>query len=145
MKVKLKDSINSELTSIGLRPGMEVRSNQGINKTTGAVHFTHYCNSYPYDCVVWPEDYEVVEEGNSVTVPISQITFVNKGDIANELTLPISEITNTLDAMHWCFAPYLDDSDLSELPWIENLIKSYNSVVRLLPSPWDLQYELVDY
>jgi hypothetical protein len=131
MKIKLKDSIISELTCLGLRPGMVVSSTQ-VNKTTGAVDFTHYFNSAPYDCVVWPEDYEVVEEDKTIQVP-------------TEITLPIAEITNALDAMYWCFSPDLDNSDLSESPWIVNLIKSYNEIARCLPSPWDLQYEPVEY
>ena len=53
----------------------------------------------------------------------------------------ISEIITSRDN----FAPFLDDSELSELPWIVNLIKSYNSIVTLLPSPWNLQYEPVEY
>ena len=145
MKVKLKDSIISELTCLGLRPGMVVSSTQ-VNKKTGAVDFTHYYNSAPYNCVVWPEDYEIVKDEKATATPeiadwVNQISQ----DIPGELTLPIVEITNALDAMHWCFNPFLDNSDLSESPWIENLIKSYNSIVILLPSPWNLQYEPVEY
>ncbi len=65
--------------------------------------------------------------------------------IKPDITIPIAELTNALDAMYWCFSPFLDNSDLSESPWIENLIKSYNSIVSILPSPWDLQYEPVEY
>jgi hypothetical protein len=138
MKIKLKDSINSELTSVGLRPGMEIESND-VNKTTGAVQFTKYHNGSSYDCVVWPEDYEIVKEENAILFnePVLHA-------IPQELTLPIAELTNTLDAMHWCFAPYLDNPDLSEFPWITNLIKTYNYIASILPSPWDLQYEPIE-
>jgi hypothetical protein len=139
MKVKLKDSIISELTCIGLRPGMVVKSTQ-VNKTTGAVDFTHYYGSGTYDCVVWPEDYEVVEEEKSI-----QVNEPVLPEIPQELTLPMSEVTNTLDAMFWCFSPYLGNSDLSESPWIINLMKAYNGIVSTLPSPWNLQYEPVEY
>jgi len=61
------------------------------------------------------------------------------------VTLPIAEIINALDAMFWCFSAYRGNSDLSESPWITNLMKSYNDIVSILPSPWDLQYEPVDY
>jgi len=61
------------------------------------------------------------------------------------VTLSIAQITNALDAIYWCFSPYLGNSDLSESPWITNLMKSYNDIVSVLPSPWDLQYEPVDY
>jgi hypothetical protein len=138
MKVRLKDSIISELTVIGLKPGMVVKSTQ-VNKTTGAVDFIHYYNFSPYNCVVWPEDYEIVEE---------QETQVEKPvfpEIPQEITLSIPELTNALDAMHWVFVPYLDNPDLSELPWITNLIEAYNGIARSLPSPWDLQYEPIDF
>lgn len=141
MKVRLKDSIISELTCLGLRPGMVVKSTS-VNKTTGAVDFTHYHNSAPYDCVVWPEDYEIVEEEPSIlSVPISEITF---SDASKQITLPILDATNALDAMHWCICPYLDNSDLSEFPWIQNLIKSYNDIVSVLPSPYNLQYDRIE-
>jgi hypothetical protein len=145
MKIKLKDSIISELTCLGLRPGMVVSSTQ-VNKTTGAVDFTHYYNSAPYDCVVWPEDYEIVED-EKVTATPEIADWVNQisKDIPGELTLPMTEVTNALDAMHWCFSPFLDSPDLQEKPWIVNLINAYNSIVRNLPSPWDLQYEPVEY
>ena len=138
MKIKLKDSIISELTAVGLRPGMEIESND-VNKTTGAVQFTKWHNSSSYDCVVWPEDYEVVAEDKAVTIPPTQ------NDTTSDITLPIAELTNALDAMFWCFSPYLGNSDLSESPWIENLIKSYNEIVEYLPHPLNLIYHWVDY
>jgi hypothetical protein len=145
VKIKLKDSIISELTCLGLRPGMVV-SGTISSKTTGSVDFTHYHNGSHYDCVVWPEDYEVIDENKANGIPVTEDLFkaVPK-DIASDITLQIAEVTNALDAMHWCFCPFLDNSDLAELPWIVNLIKSYNSIVTLLPSPWNLQYEPVEY
>ena len=137
MKIKLKDSIISELTCLGLRPGMVISSDD-VNKTTGAVHFTHYHRSSSYECVVWPEDYEIITENEVLQSDQPPL-------LPSDCTLPIVELTNALDAMHWCFALYLDNSDLSESPWIENLIKSYNSIVSILPPPWDLQYEPVEY
>jgi hypothetical protein len=145
MKVKLKDSIISELTALGLRPGDVIESND-INKTTGAVQFTKWHNASSYNCVVWPEDYEIIEDEKVAAIPAipDWVNQISK-NIPDELTLPMLEITNALDAMYWCFSPYLDNSDLSELPWIENLIKSYNGIVTSLPSPGDLQYETVEY
>lgn len=145
MKIKLKDSIISELKSIGIRPGDIIESND-VNKTTGAVQFTKWHNASSYECVVWPEDYEVIEEEKVSAIPeISDWVNQISKDIPVELTLPMIEVTNTLDAMYWCFSPYLGNSDLPELPWIENLIKSYNSIVSTLPNPWNLQYEHVKY
>jgi hypothetical protein len=143
MKIKLKESIISELTAVGLRPGMEIESID-VNKTTGAVQFIKWHNGSSYDCVVWPEDYEVVTKEKTVTIPISQISFGSKSDTTIDITLPVAEVTNALDAMHWVFAPYLDNPELSELPWITNLIKTYNGIASILPSPWDLQYEPIE-
>jgi hypothetical protein len=137
MKIKLKASIISELRAIGLRPDMEFNS-VCVNKITGAVDFIHYYNGFRQDCVVWPEDYEIIEEDQ----PSPDTETVS---VPEEITLSIAEITNALDAMYWSFSAYLGNSDLSESPWIENLIKSYNSIVSILPSPWNLQYEPVDY
>ena len=139
MKIKLKDSINSELKAIGLKPGMIITGDEPT-KTTGAIHFSHLHRSFTHHCVVWPEDYEIVEE-HAISDWVSEISK----DIPTQFTLPVAELTNALDAMHWCFSPYLDNSDLSEFPWIINLIKSYNSIVSILPSPWNLQYEPVKY
>jgi hypothetical protein len=136
MKIKLKESINSELIAVGLRPGMEIESDD-INKTTGAVQFAQWYNGSSYDCVVWPEDYEDVTAVSTVTSSISE------SDLPGIVTLPIGEVTNALDAMFWCFAPFLDNSDNSESPWIENMIKSYNEIVILLPHPYDLRYHPV--
>ncbi len=143
MKIKLKDSINSELTAVGLRPGMEIES-YDVNKATGAVQFTKWHNGSSYDCVVWPEDYEIVTEEKTETIQISRNCFVSKIDIPSDITLPVAEVTNALDAMHWVFSPYLDNPDLSELPWITNLIKTYNGIASILPSPWDLQFEPIE-
>ena len=139
MKIKLKDSINSELIAVGLRPGDEISSND-VNKTTGAVQFTRWHNSSSFDCVVWPEDYEVIQKDGATEVREPELP-----QIPQEITLSIPEVVNALDAMHWCIAPYLDNDSLKDLPWIQNLIKSYNDLARSLPSPWDLQYEPIEF
>jgi len=136
MKIKLKESINSELIAVGLRPGMEIESDD-VNKTTGAVQFAQWYNGYSYDCVVWPEDYEI-------TYAVStEKSSESESNLPVIVTLPIGELTNALDAMFWVFSPYLDNSDNSESPWIENIIKSYNEIVILLPHPYDLRYHPV--
>lgn len=66
-------------------------------------------------------------------------------ETTQEISVSIAEITNALDAMYWCISPYLDDSDLSDYPWIVSLIQSYNSLVNFLPSPYNLQYEPIEF
>ncbi len=141
MKIKFKESINSELTCIGLQPGM-FTSVDSVNEITGAAYFKHWHNGLVNNCVVWPVDYELVkeEEVSQDPDPVKQPTVMPEN-----VTLSIAQITNALDAMYWCFAPFLDSYELSDKPWITNLMKSYNDIVSTLPSPWDLQYERVDY
>lgn len=136
MKIKLKDSINSELTSLRLKAGMVISSND-VNLTTGAVQFDITFKGSTYNCVVWPEDYEIIEN-----YLVSQA--IAKAKPATEITLQMAVITETLDAMYWCFFPYLDDNRITDYPWLLNLVKSYNKIVESLPSPWDLQYEIIE-
>ncbi len=136
MKIKLKDSINSELTSLRLKAGMVISSND-VNLTTGAVQFDITFNGSTYNCVVWPEDYEIIEN-NLVSQAIA------KAKPATEITLQMAVVTETLDAMYWCFFPYLDDNRITDYPWLLNLVKSYNKIVESLPSPWDLQYKTIE-
>jgi len=147
MKVKLKDSIISELRSIGLEPGMVVKSNQ-VNTITGAVDFQHWYNGFSMDCVVWPEDYEIIPDDSDEFVLMKKEAVPassSPGDSIENIVIPIAELTNTLDAMHWAFSPYLDNPDLLDYPWITNLIHHYNEIAKILPHPWDLQYEPIDY
>ena len=133
MKIKLKDSINSELTSLRLKAGMVISSND-VNLTTGAVQFDVILNGSTYNCVVWPEDYEIIEN-NLVSQAIA------KAKPATEITLQMAVVTETLDAMYWCFSPYLDDNRITDYPWLLNLVQSYSKIVESLPSPYSLQYE----
>ena len=96
MKIKLKDSINSELIAVGLRPGDEISSND-VNKTTGAVQFTRWQNGSSYNCVVWPEDYEVIQKDSATEVRDPELP-----QVPNKIILSIPEVVNALDAMHWC-------------------------------------------
>jgi hypothetical protein len=60
MKIKLKESINDELIAVGCKPGDEIKV-EAISGKTGAVYFTKYRNDVNQQCVVYPEDYEVIE------------------------------------------------------------------------------------
>lgn len=60
MIIKLKESIDDELKVIGCKPGDEVKVESFLPKT-GAAYFTKHRNDVNQNCVVWPEDYEVIE------------------------------------------------------------------------------------
>ena len=59
MNIRLKDTIHPELKALGLRPG-ELINGKLVNDQTGLVHFTSYCNNFPVNCSIWPEDYEII-------------------------------------------------------------------------------------
>ena len=60
MIIKLKESIIDELFVIGCRAGDQVKV-ESRNDKTGACYFTKMRNDVSQSCVVWPEDYEVIE------------------------------------------------------------------------------------
>lgn len=60
MIIKLKESIIPELKVIGCNPGDEIKV-ESMSATTGACYFTKTRNDVSQHCVVWPEDYEIVE------------------------------------------------------------------------------------
>ncbi len=60
MKIRLKETIMPELQVIGCKPGDEVKV-ESWNAKTGACYFTKFRSDVNQSCVVWPEDYEIVE------------------------------------------------------------------------------------
>lgn len=60
MNIILKDTIHPELKSLGLKPGDVISNATIVSKETGSVHFTSYCNNFPVNCSIWPEDYEII-------------------------------------------------------------------------------------
>jgi len=56
-------------------------------------------------------------------------------------------IERLLDSMLFCLGPYIEnDSFREDNPWLFELAESYNEIVSLLPSSWQLyQYELIQY
>lgn len=61
MIIKLKGYLDPELTRIGLKPGDIIRNAKAdTTGTSGAVYFDHY---YTIDnqCVVWPENYDIIK------------------------------------------------------------------------------------
>ncbi len=58
--------------------------------------------------------------------------------------IPFEEMLRCLDAMLWVIGPYLDDGDLADQPWIQDLAGAYNSLVELLPSQWKHNYQVIE-
>ena len=133
-KIKLLDPIHPELRILGLKHGYIVPDCM-INPTTGSAYFRVQYNGFNVNSLVAKNCYEIIPE------PELPVNICHA--IPSEITLQINTVVNTLDAMYWCFSPYLND-DFENKPWIKNLIKSFNNLVVVLPDPWQLQYKPIN-
>ena len=61
MKIELIGDIHPELQTLGLKAG-DIISDAEKSKTTDAMYFTIYYNGFKMDCVVWSDNYKIVEE-----------------------------------------------------------------------------------
>jgi len=62
MKVKLKGDIDPELEILGLKPGDEIEVQPDPQSKVGGCHFTRYLNGYPFNCSIWPDNYEKINQ-----------------------------------------------------------------------------------
>ncbi len=67
MTIKLKGDLDSELRALGIREGDEVKAERCPVSTVGAVNFVVYRFGSKYNCVVWPENYDVLTETKTQT------------------------------------------------------------------------------
>jgi hypothetical protein len=72
MIIKLKGELDFDLTRIGLKPG-DIIKNASLDSVSlmGAVNFSQGYQGMYYDCVVWPEDYDVINWDK----PVKKIKF----------------------------------------------------------------------
>lgn len=61
MKIRLKSTIHPELKATGLKEGDEIEVRKDPVSKVGGCSFTWHKNGYPYDCSIWPEDFEIIE------------------------------------------------------------------------------------
>lgn len=61
MKIKLIGDLDSELISVGLKEGDIVNAETSPGSKSGQMYFTKYRSDVHQECVVWPENYEIVE------------------------------------------------------------------------------------
>jgi hypothetical protein len=59
MKIKLKGQIDLDLLRIEFKPGDVVDAEPDMVGTTGAMYFMRIFKGTMYDCVVWPENYDM--------------------------------------------------------------------------------------
>ena len=66
MKIKLIGELHPELEALGLKTGDIILNalpgpkNEDITTDTGQLYFTLHGFAVPQECVVWPENYEVI-------------------------------------------------------------------------------------
>lgn len=58
--IKLKGALDWDLTRLGLEAG-DVIKNHSVPDQRGAVYFDTYYNGFTQNCVVWPDNYEIVD------------------------------------------------------------------------------------
>jgi len=62
MKVRLTGNIDPELEILGLKPGDELEVTPDPVSKVGGCHFTKYKNGWPFNCSIWPDNYEKVNQ-----------------------------------------------------------------------------------
>lgn len=60
MKIKLIGDLDFDLTRIGLKDGSIVDAFPSTGSKSGQLYFKVYRSDVDQDCVVWPENYEIV-------------------------------------------------------------------------------------
>lgn len=60
MKIILTGLLDPELEMLGLKPGDELEVTPDPNSKVGGAHFTRYLNGWPFNCSIWPDNYEIV-------------------------------------------------------------------------------------
>lgn len=59
--IKLKETLDWELTRIGLEPGDVITDHSAPGKDNGAISFEIHYNGFRQTCVVWPVNYEIID------------------------------------------------------------------------------------
>lgn len=60
MKIRLKGTLDLDLTKLGLKTGDEVIASPDKLSKVGALNFVKMHNGFSVDCVVWPENYDIL-------------------------------------------------------------------------------------
>ena len=60
--IKLKGSLDWELTRLGLEAGDVITNHTAPGKVNGAISFDTHYNGFTVSCVVWPDNYEIINE-----------------------------------------------------------------------------------
>lgn len=63
--IKLKGKLDLDLMLLGLRTGDIIKVPEQTNKN-GAIFFEYHLHGWKYDCVVYQENYEIIEDFKSI-------------------------------------------------------------------------------
>lgn len=61
-KIKLKGDLHPELTALGLKAGDEVEATFLTSNETNQMYFQKSYKGFKMDCVVWPDNFEVISD-----------------------------------------------------------------------------------
>lgn len=89
-KIKLKGNLDSDLIKLGLKEGDIIIAFPDSISTVGAMNFERVYNGFTQNCVVWPQNYELVEEPTNIKPDrtrfyptqeeLEKLGFVEKGE-----------------------------------------------------------------
>ena len=60
-KIRLTGNLDYELKMLGIKTN-DIVNVEEFNRTTGAAYFKKYIGNLSINCVVWPENYEILEK-----------------------------------------------------------------------------------
>lgn len=61
MKIQLKGDLDIELTGLGCKPGDIIDATPDPISKVGAMYFERYKSGVRCNCVVWPQNYDLVK------------------------------------------------------------------------------------
>ncbi len=77
-EIILKGNLNIELRRIGLLAGMSIMATPDSVGSAGAMYFNHFFRGFNNACVVYPDNYTIVESNKTVFLPDGGATLLNQ-------------------------------------------------------------------
>lgn len=62
LTIRLKGNLDFDLRKLGLKEGNIIRDCQISSQTTQSINFSVIYNGFECNCVVYPENYEIIKE-----------------------------------------------------------------------------------
>lgn len=103
--IKLKGQLDSELLSIGLKEGDIVHADPDTFGKKGAMYFNKLHNGFTHSCVVWPDNYVILNQKCSWCGKNFEGTGFTSGEIVKKVFC--SDVCHRSDYEHYhdnCFS-----------------------------------------